>query len=521
MHFSGALESAMVRRHVLAARTDAASAFSLVLAACATLAIGAVAITSVLRLSYPWPLGSVDPASLEEVQRILSGQALYVAPALQHVPFIYGPVYYYLSALLSLPLGLSYLPLRLVSLAASLGTLALVAYLVWRETNRPLAALAACGLLAACAAQSLTFDFAHVDALFVFLIVAALVVARTRSDVPSIAACGVLLGLAGLSKLLVGVAPIGGALALYFAVTVRWRAAAFVVGLLASVAIVLLVLTAQSGPWPAWYLLDLPSKHAINNHGDGLPYFWFRDILPRFTFPLVIGPVFLLGRLTERDRKSVLFYGLAITSLVALSWAARSNSGSVANVLLPAHVAVAVLFGLGLDGLLRTVSSASVRTRAPGAYVVGLCILQFALLAYNPRLLVPYRSDQWAAERLSATLSGLDGGLFAANFDGYVRGSDKGEQPYIGTILEMQGSFGGIGTAEGWQWRNDFASALRERRFAHVVVGEHCCGIDEELKNADYVSTGPLFPPNDDYWLWTGLYTPTEFEVFVPAETRR
>jgi hypothetical protein len=141
------------------------------------------------------------------------------------------------------------------------------------------------------------------------------------------------------------------------------------------------------------------------------------------------------------------------------------------------------------------------------------------LLAYNPRLLVPYRSDHWAAERLSAALTSLDGGLFADNFDGYVRGSDKGEQAYIGAILEPQGSFGGIGTAEGWQWRGDFASALRDRRFAHVVVGEHCCGIGEELKNANYVSIGPRFPPNDDYWLWTGLYTPSQFEVFVPAET--
>jgi 4-amino-4-deoxy-L-arabinose transferase-like glycosyltransferase len=518
MHLSSAIESAIVRRHGLGARIDVASAFGLVLAACATLAIGAVTITGVLRLSYPWPLSAGDPASLEEVHRILSRQALYVAPTLQHVPFIYGPVYYYVSALLSLPVGLSYLPLRLLSLSASLGTLALVAYLVWRETNRPLAALATSGLLAASAAQSSTFDFAHVDALFVFFIVAALGVARTRSDLPSIAASGVLLGLAGLSKLPIGVVPIGAALALYLAVTVRWRSAAFVLGLFGSTAIVLLVLRAQSGPWPTWYLLDLPSKHEINNHGDALPYIWFRDILPRFTLPLVIGPVFLLRRFSERDRKSLLFYGLAIMSLVAVSWASRSNSGSAQNVLLPAHIGVALLFGLGLDALLRTFSGGCVQARGHGAYVMGLCILQFVLLAYNPRLLVPYRSDEWAAERLSSALTSLDGGLFAAGLDGYVRGSDKGEQPNIGAILELMGSFGGTGTAEGHQWRSDFASALRERRFAHVVVNEHCCGIDEELKNADYVSIGSIFPPNDEYWLWTGLYTPTDFEVFVPAE---
>jgi hypothetical protein len=152
-----------------------------------------------------------------------------------------------------------------------------------------------------------------------------------------------------------------------------------------------------------------------------------------------------------------------------------------------------------------------------------VCIVQFALLAYNPRLLVPYRSEQWAAERLSTTLANLDGGLFAFGLDGYVLGSDKGEQPFGGGILELQGSFGGLGTAEGRQWQSDFGEALRQRRFAHVVVegDQVCCGVDEELRKNGYVSIGPLFPPDDEYWLWTGGRTPDHLEVFVPGDATR
>src|SRR5207245_10320908 len=104
---------------------------------------------------------------------------------------------------------------------------------------------------------------------------------------------------------------------------------------------------------------------------------------------------------------------LVILSLISVAWAARSNSGGAPNVLLPAHVAVALLFGLGLDAFLRLLSGGSARVRTLRAYLLGLCIVQFALLAYNPALLVPYRSEQWAAERLSTTLASLDGPLFA------------------------------------------------------------------------------------------------------------
>jgi hypothetical protein len=267
-------------------------------------------------------------------------------------------------------------------------------------------------------------------------------------------------------------------------------------------------------------MLDLPARHVINNHGDLLPIFWFRDILPRFSFPLLIGPVFLLIRAVDGHRRPLVFYGLVIASLIGVAWAARSNSGGAPNVLVPAHVAVALLFGLGLDGPLRLLSGASARLLVVRAYLLCVCIGQFALLAYNPRLLVPYRSEQWAAERLSTTLTNLDGQLFAPNLDGYVSGTDKGEQPLVGAILEITGSYGGVGTAEGDAWKREFAAALHQHRYAHLVLIEQCCEIGEALAQSGYVSIGPLFPPDDDYWLWTNGRTPNDVQVFVPATSK-
>jgi hypothetical protein len=279
----------------------------------------------------------------------------------------------------------------------------------------------------------------------------------------------------------------------------------------------LLALRLQSGPWPTWYVLDLPSQHVINNHGDLLGRFWFLDTLPRFALPLLIGPIFLLLRAVDGDRRPLPFYVLVGPSLIALAWAARSNSGGGQNVLVPAFVVVALFFGLGLDALLRLLGTGSTRVRALRAYVLGLCILELALNAYNPRLLVPYRSEQWAAERLSSTLAGMDGQVFALNLDGYMLGSDKREQPLTGAVLELTGSFGGPGTDVGEQWKNDFAAALRQQRYRHVVLIEDCCAIHDALARNGYVAAGPLFPPGDDYWLWTSGLTPSDIQVYVPG----
>ena len=129
--------------------------------------------------SYPFPLEYLESNSLVEVQRILAGHALYAAPAVGYVPDGYPPLYFATSAAAASVLGLSYLPLRLVSLVSSLACFAVLARLVQRETASAAAGIAAAGLLAATYFVTDTwFDVARVDSLFIALSVAALYAAR-------------------------------------------------------------------------------------------------------------------------------------------------------------------------------------------------------------------------------------------------------------------------------------------------------------------------------------------------------
>src|ERR1700744_3441486 len=83
-------------------------------------AIGAYLYIALSRLTYPFALEWLEGNSLVEVHRILAGQTLYPAPAAGYVPDGYPPLYFAVSAAAARVFGVSYLPLRLVSLLSSL-----------------------------------------------------------------------------------------------------------------------------------------------------------------------------------------------------------------------------------------------------------------------------------------------------------------------------------------------------------------------------------------------------------------
>ena len=87
------------------------------------------------QLGYPFELEWMEGGAVEMVGRVLHGQALYVAPSLHYVPYTYPPLYFWMSALVAKMTGLSFLPLRLVSLVSSVGCFGLLFWMVKRETR--------------------------------------------------------------------------------------------------------------------------------------------------------------------------------------------------------------------------------------------------------------------------------------------------------------------------------------------------------------------------------------------------
>jgi hypothetical protein len=403
-----------------------------VVAALAGLAvIGAYVAIALARLGYPGHLEILEGNSLVEMRRILAGQQLYPPPSFGYVPDGYTPLYFAVSAAAASVLGQSYLPLRLVSLVASLVCFAILGRLVQRETGSRCAGLAAAGLLAGTYFATFTwFDLGRVDSLFLALSVAGLYAARWAGGTRGAIVAGLLLGAAFCTKQ----TALAEGVAVLVALAAGPRRRLAVPAAIAYAAVVggsTLALGLASHGWYVYYVFEQMSQHALNP--SAASQFWVDELLPTLAIALCAA---VLG---ARRMPFTLLAGCA--ALVAESFAARTQSGSNLNDLLPAYLAVAVLAGLAMGGrspLLpsgtagrfaraRIAGMAGMAGMAPFAQIArwragpagrwipvaagALIIAQIGLLASGFRLsqAFPPDSDRTADQRLVAAARWLGG----------------------------------------------------------------------------------------------------------------
>jgi len=387
--------------------------------------IGTYVGIALTRLGYPGHLEILEANSLVEMRRILAGQQLYPPPSASYVPDGYTPLYFAVSAAVGSVLGQSYLPLRLVSLVASLACFAILGRLVQRETGSRGAGLAAAGLLAATYfATDTWFDVGRVDSLFLALSVAGLYAARWACRTRGAIVAGLLLGAAFCTKqtaLAEGVA----VLVALAAGPRRRLAGPAVIAYAAVVGGSTLALGLASHGWYVYYVFEQMSQHALSPSIAG--QFWVGELLPTLAIAICAA---VLG---ARRMPFTLLAGCA--ALVAESFAARAQTGSNLNDLLPAYLAVAVLAGLAmgdqsprlLSGSFGRLARARIAWAAPFAQlrhgragragrwipvaVSALVIAQIAVLAtgFHVSQAFPPGKDRVAEQRLVDAARSLGG----------------------------------------------------------------------------------------------------------------
>ena len=444
---------------------------------CAAALAGIAAIATYLvialsRLTYPFPLEWLESNSLIEVHRILAGRQLYPAPTIGYVPDGYPPLYFVLSAALAKVLGVSYVPLRLVSVTSSLACFAVLAQLIRRETASACAGIAAAGLLAATYfAAGIWFDVGRVDSLFLALSIAAIYAARRMQRSRGAVVTGLLLAAAFLTKQ-TGLAE-GVAVLAVLAFGSRRRLAlqaALIYGavLAASTA----VLGLASHGWYLYYVFVQMSEHKLNYLELG--WFWTRLLLP--ALGMACGAAVLGARRADR----VLLAGCA--ALFTESAATLVHRGASSNDMLPAYLAVALLAGLGMARE-RGKRMAPRGWRKPAEVSDGgpvpilrwaplvasmLVMAQTVLLlgSFHPGQAVPRSSDRAAGQQLVAGLRELRGTI--ADF------SDPGLDLAAGLpLVAHQGAADDILRAPGSglaSYERSAARAVTGRRFSAFIT---------------------------------------------------
>lgn len=138
---------------------------------------------------------------LTQISRIVNGRPLYTAPTIYYVPWLYEPLYYYVSALIASVVGVSFQAVRIPSILSTVGILIIVFIVVRRETGKTFYGIAAIGLyLAAYGKTEYVFVMARLDPLFNILLVASFVIIYYSRTNRSIILGALLLALSYFTK---------------------------------------------------------------------------------------------------------------------------------------------------------------------------------------------------------------------------------------------------------------------------------------------------------------------------------
>lgn len=444
--------SAVARRFGLAAVSWTSFALAAVL-------VGSLIWVVLCRCRHPFELEWMEGGMVDHVARVLEGRPIYVQPTIDFVPYIYNPFYYYVAAPFALVFGLDFFALRLVSLLAAAAACVLVFEIVRAETGRVRGGVLALGLFAGTYPLSDGwFDVARVDSLCLALCLGALLLVRRASSARGLVAAGVVAWLAFGTKQ--SVLPFLAALSVAAACCHGFKRSLWYSGsawLLVGGSVTWGELSSHG--WYSFYAFRLPLGHPMV---DSLYVdFWKLDVLAALPVPVVLGVHYFVYRRTSSVTRT--FYLVASLGLLAMAFASRVHSGSAANDSMPAHAALALVFGLGADSVMT-----SARGKSFGG-VVAIC--QFAALLYDPARWIPTPADVIEGGRLIRYVGSRSGDVWLPHHTSLARcvrkrvfAQDMAIKDVLRSDADRKGARDGLNRSIG--------RALADRRFAAIVLDE-------------------------------------------------
>ena len=433
------------------------------------------------RLVFPYELEWCEGGLVDVVRRLVAHQPIYAPPSVEYTCFQYAPFYYCLSAGVSGLFGVGFFSLRLVSFLATLGTLGCIALCAWRETRRYGPPLVAAGLFAGTLGLvDGWFPLARVDALFLFLFLASISVIRYAPASLSYAVlAGGLLFLSALTKqtALLMAFP----LIVWLCLTNWRRGLVFGVTTFGLMGLSTLFLNHLTAGWYFYYTVTMLSNHArLDSMWLG---FWKDEVIRPFPVALLLSLVVVWRRRAGAGRD--FFWLSLLVGTLGGCWSSRLHEGSSSNSNMPAYAILALLFGVGLDYALNCLPDFKLRARPLLPLgLAGLCILQFGLLGYDPRSLIPSAKELRAQRRFYDLVRRVEGDVFI---------------PCHGNLLELAGHESHANGVSTWDVRRqknpkdwdrlqaELQATFAAGRFSVIILDDYLSEVYAPLIGPNYV----------------------------------
>jgi len=467
--------------------------------------------TALARLTYPYELEWMEGAMVDGVVRLLEGKQIYVQPSIEYIPFIYPPVYFYLSAAVSLLTGPGFLPLRIVSLLSSLGTIYLIYIFAAKEAENRRTGIAAAGLFAASYAQvDAWFDISRVDPLALFLVIAAAVLIRFRKSFSAGIAAGLLLSLAFLTKQasLVAALPLILYWVLQRRVSIRWS---LPLAFLLFSGVMLVLFNDASDGWFFYYTFSLPGQHPVLF--KMLYVFWI-DLLKPMAVAAVLSLLLMAVLWQNNQKEKAVFYLALLAGLIGSSYLGRLHPNAHINVLSPAYAGLAIAAPQGYKKLVSALKPDMEKTGRSASskklLFTIILLLQFVILAYNPVHYIPDGNDRAAGEDLMDTIQSYRGDVYLP-YHGYLS-TLAGKQSFA-HAMAVSDVLTGTDEPAADALRQSMVDAFGEQQFEAMIL-------DSDWMQTEWqgqYDCAPLLLPKDALWPRTGMQTrPDRICISIP-----
>ncbi|HNZ22683.1 MAG TPA: glycosyltransferase 87 family protein [Polyangiaceae bacterium] len=462
-----------------------------------------------LRVAYPYQLEWMEGAVLEHIERVSTGQSLYVAPSVSFTPYLYTPFYYAVSGAMCRVLGFGLEAPRVVSIVATVATLGFVASFVYEETRDRLAPLVAVALFVSTyEVTGFWFDLARVDSLFHCLVLASLWLARFGKSHGAMAGAGATLFLAFFTKqaALAFLLPLA-----VFAFATGWKHA---LNAIASFSVLTVTATLYlqriSEGWFTYYVFRVTGQHKV--HWDWLAPSFLEYFIKPYGIALLFTVIVLVIRPRALQRRRLTAaYVLWLLCAVASSALSLNHQDGWVNVLIPAYGALAVVAGFGFG--------AAQRNRHQSIVVMSIVMwgIAFAVLVYPPSRALPTRADWAAGALVTQALRSAPAPLWMPGA-GYLQAL-AGHEENSAHTMALADIFKTQEPRIRNQLRDDILVSVRQHRWASIVIDPSFRmlppEIMEEIRRC-YRWHQSIFPEHEHGgWPNTGFQTRPQ-EIWIP-----
>ena len=464
---------------------------------------------AVLRISYPFDLEWMEGGMVDHILRVIDGRQLYVPPSLEFIPYIYPPLYYWVSAPFTWLFGPTATGARLVSLLATCGTMIVIATQVRSFTKSRRWAVVGAGIYAACfELGGGWYDLARVDSLYVFLLLLAVHLLMRQSSTKGAVAAGLVAALCFLTKQTAAVT-----LAPVFLVAFAFDHRRIPLAALTAILVgggIMLEINQTSAGWLRFYLFDLPATHDLHYR---LASRLFSDqLIPELPLGFV-AIVTLIAAATMAPRmKSRLLWGAFAIGVIGSCSMSYTHLGSYLNVLIPIYAVAAVAIPVCSARAMSFAGSQPSRALSKMSLLIPLLVVgQLTMLLYPPGRHLPSKADAEAGRQLLNKIAKVEGDVIVPHFANLTARAGKSHWLHQMALNDINKS---QYTSLAAMLERDIRQCITERRFSGIAIGRYH---DGWIDKAFYREGGRLFGDTGVFWPREGFHLRPEF-LFIPDD---